>query len=142
MLQRSIAKKRSGQGGFTLIELLIVIVILGILAAIVVLAIGGLAGKSKLSACRADAKTVQVAEDAFFASPSAVPGTPDLTGGDNTQYSDLGNLYTQGLLKGTAPNPATWNMTMGTGNTTYTFTANATGKCGGVAGLGTFSNVN
>jgi len=36
MLQRSWEKKRSGQGGFTLVELLVVIVILGILAAIVV----------------------------------------------------------------------------------------------------------
>ena len=42
MLQESVRKKRAGEGGFTLIELLIVIVILGILAAIVVFAVGGI----------------------------------------------------------------------------------------------------
>jgi prepilin-type N-terminal cleavage/methylation domain-containing protein len=62
------AKKRSGQGGFTLIELLIVIVILGILAAIVVLAIGGLKGSSQTAACNSEMKTIGTAEDAYFAS--------------------------------------------------------------------------
>ncbi len=45
-------------GGFTLIELLIVIVILGILAAIVVFALGGVTGKSNTAACQSDARTV------------------------------------------------------------------------------------
>src|ERR1700694_5531391 len=71
MIQRSIAKKRSGEGGFTLVELLIVIVILGILAAIVVLAIGGLSGTAQKSSCSAGVKTISSAEDAFFASPTA-----------------------------------------------------------------------
>jgi general secretion pathway protein G len=68
MIQRSIAKKRSGEGGFTLVELLIVIVILGILAAIVVLAIGGLKGSSQSAACKAELTTIETAQDAYFAS--------------------------------------------------------------------------
>lgn len=54
-------------GGFTLIELLIVIVVLGILAAIVVFAVGGVTGKSAVAACQSDARTVGVGVAAFEA---------------------------------------------------------------------------
>lgn len=67
MFNRAMQKRRSGEEGFTLIELLIVIIILGILAAIVVFAIGGLTGESQKAACAADAKTLETAEDAYFA---------------------------------------------------------------------------
>lgn len=53
--------------GFTLIELLIVIVVLGILAAIVVFALGGVTGKSAAAACQSDAKTVGVGVSALLA---------------------------------------------------------------------------
>ncbi|MCW2543670.1 MAG: hypothetical protein JWM40_1222 [Frankiales bacterium] len=63
--------------GFTLIELLIVIVILGVLAGIVVFAIGGINDSSKTSACKSDLKTVETATEAFYAtaSPHAYPGS-------------------------------------------------------------------
>src|SRR5437660_2258333 len=47
--------------GFTLIELLIVIVILGVLAAIVVLAVGGVRSDATASACKADGRLVDTA---------------------------------------------------------------------------------
>ena len=53
--------------GFTLIELLIVIVILGILAAVVVFAVGGITDRGADSACQADFKTLEVAVEAYYA---------------------------------------------------------------------------
>jgi general secretion pathway protein G len=53
--------------GFTLIELLIVIVVLGILAAVVIFALGGITGKSAQASCAADGATVSTAEAAFVA---------------------------------------------------------------------------
>jgi prepilin-type N-terminal cleavage/methylation domain-containing protein len=63
------------EAGFTLIELLIVIVVLGILAAVVVFALGGVTAKSVVSACNADAKTVQTAVAAYEAQNSNNPST-------------------------------------------------------------------
>jgi prepilin-type N-terminal cleavage/methylation domain-containing protein len=72
--------------GFTLIELLIVIVILGILAAIVVFAVGGITDRGQASACKADKKSIQVAEEAFFAQPVSAGG------GNGTYATTLGQL--------------------------------------------------
>ena len=51
--------------GFTLIELLIIMVILGILAAIVMFAVQNLEGSSSVSSCKADFKTVETAQEAY-----------------------------------------------------------------------------
>src|SRR5262249_55951557 len=53
--------------GFTLIELLIVIVILGVLATVVVFAVGGISDRGSASATSADAKTIEHAEEAHMA---------------------------------------------------------------------------
>lgn len=59
--------------GFTLIELLIVIVILGILAAIVVFAIGSTRGDATSSACKTDYKSIELAAEAAYTKSGSYP---------------------------------------------------------------------
>jgi type II secretion system protein G len=66
--------KRNDEG-FTLIELLIVIVILGILAAVVVFAVGGITDQGKTSSCKAELKTIEVAVEAYRAQNGSYPNT-------------------------------------------------------------------
>jgi len=64
--------------GFTLVELLVVIVILGILAAVVVFAVGGLGDKGKEEACRTDLATLRTAEEAHFSQHDTYASEADL----------------------------------------------------------------
>jgi prepilin-type N-terminal cleavage/methylation domain-containing protein len=64
-----------GQEGFTLIELLIVIVVLGILAAVTVFGLSNITAQSAQSACNADAKTVQLAVEAYHTNTGTWPPT-------------------------------------------------------------------
>lgn len=64
--------------GFTLVELLVVIVILGILAAVVVFAVGGINNKGEESACKIDTRTIATAEEAAFANGSIYVEEPAL----------------------------------------------------------------
>jgi general secretion pathway protein G len=99
MLNR-LREARKNQAGFTLIELLIVIVILGVLSAIVVFAVGGITDRGNLAACKAEVKTIAVAEEANFAKSGS--------------YADLGGLVTAKFLRpGTPVYVASANATTG-----------------------------
>jgi len=66
------------EAGFTLIELMIVIVILGVLAGIVIFAVGGIQDTGKLAACKSDLKTVSVAVEAYQAKHGVGQYPPNL----------------------------------------------------------------
>jgi len=61
------------QKGFTLVELLVVIVILGILAAVVVFAVGGSTDKAQTSSCKAEQAALASAVEAYRASVGSYP---------------------------------------------------------------------
>lgn len=66
-------KRRGGEAGFTLIELLIVILILGVLATIVVLAVNGFNKTGESAACKTTAKSIESAAAAGYADSTANP---------------------------------------------------------------------
>ena len=57
--------------GFSLIELLLVIVVLGVLATVVVLAVGGMTSEAKETACLSDRRLLEKAGEAYFAQAPA-----------------------------------------------------------------------
>jgi prepilin-type N-terminal cleavage/methylation domain-containing protein len=92
-IQRRKAAGELDEKGFTLIELLIVIVVLGILAAVVLLALGGVTGQSAQAACKSDGASIQTAMAAFNANNPGVIPTAGASG--NLTASALGGPYLQ-----------------------------------------------
>lgn len=66
---------RRDQNGFTLIELLIVIIILGVLAAIVVFSVRAITDTGEAAACEANEKTALTAIEAYYAQENDYPAS-------------------------------------------------------------------
>jgi general secretion pathway protein G len=95
------------ESGFTLIELLIVIVVLGVLSAIVVFGVSGINDNSKLSACKADKKSVEIAAEAYYANSPA----------PHTYAADIAALVTAKFLR-EAPSSADYTISYSGGAVT------------------------
>jgi prepilin-type N-terminal cleavage/methylation domain-containing protein len=80
--------RKAKDEGFTLIELLIVIIILGILAAIVVFAVGSTRKDSVQATCQTDVKSIVLAEEAWNTkNGSYTTNQADLAGPNGTLKS-------------------------------------------------------
>jgi len=87
------AKQLKDERGLTLVELLVVVVILGIIAAIAVVAIGGIIENSKKDAMVADAKQMVSAAKLYVASNDVATGTAiRFVGAKGTTEVDASNM--------------------------------------------------
>ncbi len=72
-------KKR--QSGFTIVELLIVIVVIGILAALVITTYGGIQSKARNSKRQVDLQSLQTQIEAFYSQNGYYPSLTDMNSG-------------------------------------------------------------
>src|SRR5579872_4924199 len=79
--------------GFTLIELLIVVVIIGILAAIAIPKFAATKDKAKLASVKSDVRNTETAEEAYFSDYSTY-GTYAQLGAANNFIVSTGNTMT------------------------------------------------
>jgi type IV pilus assembly protein PilA len=79
--------------GFTLIELLIVVVIIGILAAIAIPKFAATKDKAKLASVKSDIRNIETAEEAYFS--------------DTQTYGTDAQLSAANLFNASTPNVAT-----------------------------------
>jgi general secretion pathway protein G len=68
-------KKMKDERGFTIVELLIVIVVIGILAAIVIVAYNGVQNRANTTKAQTNASAVQKVAEAYNADNGVYPGT-------------------------------------------------------------------
>ncbi len=126
---KQLERAREREGGFTLIELLIVIVILGILAAVVVFAVGGVTNKGNQAACQSDVKTMEVAAEAFYAQNGT--GAAALSAATPTTPPDLvpGFMHPSSSISGNTQTGTGYTVTFVPGGATSagTVTANVAG---------------
>ena len=78
-----------GDAGFTMIELLVVVVVLGLLAGIVVFALGNMTTESWTASCNSDSKTVNLAAGVYLQQNTGVTQLTesDLTSGAGKSLS-------------------------------------------------------
>jgi prepilin-type N-terminal cleavage/methylation domain-containing protein len=133
-MHRMIERARNEEG-FTLIELMIVIVILGILAGIVVFAVGGITDRGTQAACKTDVSTIQTGVEAYYAKNGSYPAhlVPTLTNPNavpNNQFLKWDSGFT-GTTAPDGPGTATSDVHAGTGYTVTYYPAAVTGHAAG-----------
>jgi general secretion pathway protein G len=104
--------------GFTLIEVLLVVMILGLLAAVVLFSVRGTTDRGESTACNTDARVLSLAAEAFFAETQLTTIPPTGAGGDQFEAtladggflraaSEYYDLVADGSLVTTSGSPCT-----------------------------------
>ncbi len=106
---------KSNKKGFTLIELLIVVVIIGILAAIAIPKFANTKEKAYIAAMKSDLRNLVTAEEAYF-SEGSVYGDVSAVGGQAGTIGGQSGIYST----------STGVTVTGTANSGISFTAEAT----------------
>lgn len=120
------AKQLKDERGLTLVELLVVVVILGIIAAIAVVAIGGIIENSKKDAMVADAKQMVSASKLYTASNQVADKTVlDFKGTTGTDVSSYVDSLQDPFKK---DDYATAQVTVNKSGDNYTYTVNLVGE--------------
>lgn len=118
-MKKFLRKRLKNEKGLTLVELLAVIVILGIIAAIAVPAIGNIIENSRVKAIKADAQNVLAAANIYFVENSN-DDEADLAELKAAGFLDDEGSLTTGSVKKGSPNKFTGSGE--TGGVTVTFT--------------------
>jgi prepilin-type N-terminal cleavage/methylation domain-containing protein len=116
-MRKFLKRFRNEEGGFTLVEMLVVISIIGVLASVSVVAIGGMSGESRKSACNGDVAAAQAAADSYAAQHAG------------TFPATIAAMYTSNLLRGTAPDLTADGYALQIDATTGKVTTVATSSC-------------
>ena len=105
MSLKHINSKLQSERGFTIVELLIVIVVIGILAAITIVAYNGVTARANTTSAQSAASTALKKAEAYNAETNAYPTLPSqLTGAASTlSYNLTGVTFATGT-GGTSPN--------------------------------------
>ena len=90
--------KRATDAGFSLVELLVVLVILGILAAVVVFAVRGIVDNGEATACESEQQAVGRAVESWFAKNQEQTVPPTGVGPDRYERT----LVEAGVIRSTS----------------------------------------
>lgn len=96
-------RKKQGDSGFTLIEVLVVVIILGILAAIVTVAVSNARGRAVAGACTSSAKTLKSAFDLYYVNNNGLYPGGATASGSQFSKANVETLQSEGLLETVPP---------------------------------------